>query len=44
MNSTMRLIEWLGDDFDPEAFSVDDVNQRLAPLQRRRKKAAAGKS
>ena len=39
-----ELLEWLGDDFDPEAFSVDDVNQRLAPLQRRRKKAAAGKS
>jgi hypothetical protein len=39
-----ELIEWLGDDFDPEAFSVDHVNQGLAPLQRRRKKAAAGKS
>jgi hypothetical protein len=39
-----ELIEWLGNDFDPEAFSVDDVNQRLVPLQRRRKKAAAGKN
>jgi hypothetical protein len=39
-----EILEWLGGDFDPEAFSVDDVNQRLAPLQRRRKKAAAGKS
>jgi hypothetical protein len=29
--------EWLGDDFDPEAFSVDEVNLRLAPLQRRGK-------
>ena len=33
-----ELIEWLGDDFDPEAFSADEVKQRLAPLQRRRKK------
>jgi len=33
------LLEWLGDDFDPEAFSVDEVNRRLAPLHRRRSKA-----
>jgi len=33
-----ELREWMGDDFDPEAFSVDDVNRRLAPLQRRRAK------
>jgi hypothetical protein len=32
-HKTMR--EWIGGDFDPEAFSVDDVNRRLAPLQRR---------
>src|SRR5271157_172409 len=31
-----ELREWMGDDFDPEAFSVDDVNRRLAPLQSRR--------
>jgi hypothetical protein len=30
--------DWLGDDFDPEAFSVDEVNQRLAPLHQRRNK------
>ncbi len=30
-----EMSEWLGDDFDPEAFSVDDVNRRLAHLQRR---------
>ncbi len=36
-------VHWLGDDFDPQAFSVDEVNRRLALLQRRRKKAAAGK-
>src|ERR1039458_9574214 len=38
-----ELLDWLGDGFDPEAFSVDEVNRRLAPLQRRRNKAAAGK-
>jgi hypothetical protein len=27
----------------PEAFSVDEVNRRLAPLQRRRNKPAAEK-
>ena len=30
-----EMSEWIGDDFDPDAFSVDDVNRRLAPLQRR---------
>jgi hypothetical protein len=34
------MLEWVGGDFDPEAFSVDDVNQRLAPLQRRRPKGS----
>jgi Plasmid pRiA4b ORF-3-like protein len=38
-----ELLDWLGDDFDPQAFSVEEVNRRLALLQRRRKKAAAGK-
>jgi hypothetical protein len=28
--------DWLGDDFDPEAFSIDPVNRRLIPLTRRR--------
>ena len=32
------LQDWLGDDFDPEAFSVDEVNRQLTPLQRRRSK------
>jgi len=27
--------EWIGEGFDPEIFSVDDVNLRLAPLRRR---------
>jgi hypothetical protein len=29
-----ELQEWVDDGFDPDAFSVDDVNRRLAPLQR----------
>ena len=27
-----EMREWLGDEFDPEAFSVDEVNRRLARL------------
>ena len=38
-----ELLDWVGGGFDPDAFSVDEVNRRLAPLQRRRSKAAAGK-
>ena len=34
-----ELRDWLSDDFDPEAFSVDDVNRRLAFMHRRRDKA-----
>ena len=29
-----EMLDWVGGDYDPEAFSVDDVNRRLAPLQR----------
>ena len=38
-----ELLDWLGDGFDPEAFSVEEVNRRLTPLQRCLAKAAAGK-
>lgn len=24
-------IEWIGDDFDPEAFDMEEVNERLKP-------------
>lgn len=34
-----EMLDWLGDDFDPEAFSVDEVNRWLAPLHRSRSKA-----
>jgi hypothetical protein len=29
-----EMMDWLGGEYDPDAFSVDDVNQGLAPLQR----------
>jgi hypothetical protein len=29
-----ELRDWIGDDFDPQAFSVDLVNQKLAPKRR----------
>jgi len=38
-----ELLDWVGGGFDPDAFSVEEVNRRFAPLQRRRSKAAAGK-
>lgn len=33
------LLEWVGGVIDPEDFSIDHVNARLAPMQRRRAKA-----
>lgn len=35
-----ELRDWVGDDYDPAAFSVDHVNRMLAPLHRRRSKAS----
>jgi hypothetical protein len=35
-----ELREWVGDDFDPKAFSIEDVNRRLAFWHRRRGKAS----
>lgn len=29
--------DWLGDDFDPEAFSIDNVNRMITPTRRRGK-------
>jgi hypothetical protein len=31
-----ELRDWVGDDFDPKAFSVDDVNRKLSPFHRRK--------
>jgi Plasmid pRiA4b ORF-3-like protein len=28
------LLDWIGGEFDPDAFSVEEVNRRLAPIQR----------
>jgi len=33
-----ELQDWVGDDYDPGAFSIDDVNQMLTPRRRRRSK------
>ena len=35
-----ELRDWVGDDYDPEAFSIDDVNRMLTPLHRRRGQAS----
>ncbi|MEP6716621.1 MAG: plasmid pRiA4b ORF-3 family protein [Terriglobia bacterium] len=32
-----ELLEWLGGGFDPNSFSVEEVNHRLAPRRRRKK-------
>ena len=31
-----EMLDWIGDDFDPQTFSVDKVNRLLTPLHRRR--------
>jgi hypothetical protein len=31
-----EIMEWIGDEFDPQAFSVDKVNRMLAPRHRRK--------
>ena len=38
-----ELLDWVGGSFEPDAFSVDEVNRRLAPLQRHRKAASGRK-
>jgi hypothetical protein len=35
-----EILEFRGGDFDPNAFSIDDINRYFAPRIRRRKKAA----
>ena len=37
-----ELREWLGEEFDPEAFDIDAVNAGLRPKSRRRKGARDG--
>jgi pRiA4b ORF-3-like protein len=35
-----EMLEWVGDDYDPEVFSMDAVNRMLRPLPRSRGKAS----
>jgi hypothetical protein len=37
-----EMLDWIGDDFDPDAFSVDTVNRILAPLSRHPRKTSKG--
>jgi hypothetical protein len=37
-----ELRDWVGDDYDPDAFSIDDVNRMLTPLRRRRANTSRG--
>jgi len=31
-----EMLEWVGEDYDPNAFSIEEVNDRLAPIRRTR--------
>jgi hypothetical protein len=35
-----EMRDWIGDDFDPQAFSVDKVNRLLTPLHPRRRRTS----
>jgi len=37
-----ELIEWLGDDYDPEEFDINAINKRLQPKKIKKKKTAGG--
>ena len=37
-----ELQDWVDDDYDPDAFSIDEVNQMLMPRQRRRGSLSRG--
>jgi hypothetical protein len=41
-NSHDEVQDWVSDDYDPDAFSIEDVNQMLTPLRRRRDKTSRG--
>jgi hypothetical protein len=36
-----EILDWIGE-FDPQAFSVDDVNRMFAPVRKHRRKASRG--
>jgi hypothetical protein len=37
-----ELQDWIGDNYDPTVFSIDDVNRMLTPLRRRQKNTSRG--
>ncbi len=37
-----ELRDWVGDDYDPDAFSIDEINRMLAPRRGRRGKTSRG--
>ena len=37
-----ELQDWVGDDYDPDTFSIEVVNQMLTPLRRRQHKTSRG--
>jgi len=37
-----ELRDWVGEDYDPDVFSLDGVNRMLAPLRRRRGNTSRG--
>jgi len=39
-----ELRDWVSDDYDPDVFSIEDVNHMLAPLRRRRGNASRGRA
>lgn len=37
-----ELLDWVGDDYDPDALSIEEVNRMLTPLRRRRGDTSRG--
>lgn len=37
-----ELQDWVGEEYDPDAFSIEDVNRMLTPLRRRRAGTSRG--
>lgn len=37
-----ELLEWIGDNYDPDVFSIHDVNRMLTPSRRRRGNTSGG--
>ena len=37
-----ELRDWVGDDYDPDVFSIEHANRELTPLRRRQRKPSSG--